>query len=183
MADPLRERRPLRELAANRQVIEIAAKISDFERLVEVVGEDLSRLPAAEIPQDWQHAEVTGRLAFESGDAQGGMPLLHLALAVRVPAQCQRCLQAFELPLETVLDIAFATPGQAVAEQGEREVWEWHEERPRPLDIAEEALIMAMPLSAKHEGSEDCVEIEAADEPQQTTTPFASLRAQMDDYD
>ena len=181
MGDPLRDRRPLRELAANRQTIEIKAKIADFERLVEVVGTDLSRLPADEVPQDWQNSEVTGRLAFGFEDAQDGVVLLDLALAVRLPAQCQRCLGAFEMPVETDLRIALAAPGQEVAEAGEREVWEWDEDRPRAIDIAEEALIMALPLSARHERSKDCIEIEAADEQEETTTPFASLRAQLDE--
>ena len=181
MGDPLRDRRPLRELAANRQTIEISAKIADFERLVEIVGADVSRLPADEVPQDWQNSEVTGSLAFGMDDAQEGVALLDLALAVRLPAQCQRCLKAFELPLETELSIAFSMPGQDDEEHGGREVWEWEDDRPRPIDIAEEALIMAMPLSAKHERSDACVEVGAADEQEETTTPFASLRAQMDE--
>ena len=96
-------------------------------------------------------------------------------------ARLSRCLRAFALPLETALCVAFAMPGQDLEGHGEREVWEWEDDRPRPLDIAEEALIMAMPLSAKHEGSNACVEIGAPDEQEETTTPFASLRAQMDE--
>ena len=58
-----------------------------------------------------------------------------------------------------------------------------------PDDIVDEALVMALPLAAMHEDADDCVEIEAQNEAtiestmvdEKMTTPFAALRAQMDD--
>ena len=182
MADPLRDRRPLRELAANRQAVEISGKISDFQRLLAVIEKDIAQLPADVVARDWRDAPVTGRLAFATDDALDGAAVLDLALAVTLPAQCQRCLRAFEMPLETQLGIALAAPGQTLDAHSEREVWEWPDERPRLLDIAEEALIMALPLAAKHESSDDCIDIDTPAEMERTTTPFASLRAQMDEH-
>ncbi|MFQ5609414.1 MAG: hypothetical protein ACE5F8_04005, partial [Woeseiaceae bacterium] len=74
MGDPLRDRRPLRELAGSHQVIEITNKISDFGRLVEVLEADLSRSPRDDVPADWRNSGVNGKLVFGYADAQETEP-------------------------------------------------------------------------------------------------------------
>jgi len=50
-----------------------------------------------------------------------------------------------------------------------------------PAAVVEEALIMAMPLSATHDTVDECGGYEPADEQvEQTTRPFAELRSQLD---
>ena len=64
------------------------------------------------------------------------------------------------------------------------EVWELEEERFRPIDLVEEALIMALPLSAMHDNSEACrtVDEKPSDE-DEMTRPFAALKSQMEQDD
>ena len=62
------------------------------------------------------------------------------------------------------------------------EVWELEDDTVRPADIVEEALIMAMPFSARHDTAEACREFAtAASDASQTTRPFAALKAQLDE--
>ena len=180
MGDPLRDRRPPRDLAASQQVVEISNEIGDFSRLIEVVNADLSALDSGKIPADWQKSRVAGRLKFGLSAAGDGVAELSLSLEVTVPATCQRCLQPFDMPLATSLALLVAGPGQEPDEQQGFEIWELDEDVVSPIEIVDEALVMAMPLAAMHEDNEDCVAETATPVAEKTTMPFANLREQMD---
>jgi len=181
MDDPLRDRRPPCDLAERQQVIEVSEEIGVFTRLAEVIDGDLSALASGRIPANWRESPVTGELAFGFAGAQDDTPVLEISLTTMVPAVCQRCMQPFELPLATTLQLLLSCPSDKVTEYDDYEVWELADEACSPIDIVEEALMMAMPLSAMHEHSDDCVEFDSTDVGTDRTTPFASLRAQMDD--
>ncbi len=181
MGNPLRVRRPVAELAAKGQVIEIAEKIGNFERLAGSVEADLATLEPDKIPQDWRESPVTGRLEFGFADAQQRVASLVGEVAVTVDAVCQRCLEPFRLKLAVGLKLLPTTVEQGVSAEADFELWELEDETVCPAEIVEESLIMAMPLSAMHDTAEACVGYEPADEQlQQTTRPFAELRAQLD---
>lgn len=178
MSDPLRDRRLLTELAAKQQVIEISEKIGSFNSLVRVVEQDLAALDATEVSADWRDLPLTGRLEFGFNAAQDGVPTLLAALSATVAAVCQRCLEPFELQLEAMLRLQFCKPGDEVDAGDEYELWELAGDSLSPIEIVEEALLMAMPLAAMH--PTECVDIEAPAGGEEMTTPFASLRRQMD---
>ena len=180
MDDPLRDRRPPRDWAASAQIVEISEKIGSFTRLARVVEADLSALESGKIPADWRDSLVTGKLKFDFPDSREGTVALELSLAVRVAAICQRCLRPFELPLSTNLALLLGGPQDTIAERDNYEIWELTEEAVSPMDIVDEALVMAMPLSAMHEEAGDCVAVDEREAGEKMTTPFASLRAQMD---
>jgi uncharacterized metal-binding protein YceD (DUF177 family) len=184
MGDPLRDRSLPREWAAAHQVIEISEKIGHFNQLVKLMEADLSALDAAKMPAKWREFPVTGTLKFGFLDAQKEVVALDISLEAGIMAVCQRCLQPFELPLSTTLRLLLSGPADEVADCDGYEVWEFSEEAVSPIDIVEEALVMALPLSAMHEDIDECVEIEAETEAaivdESMTTPFAALRAQMD---
>lgn len=184
MGNPLRDRRPVAELAARGQVIEISEKIGSFNGLARIVEDDLSTLDADTIPHDWREAPVTGRLEFGFLDAQRQVPAIEGAVRATVDAVCQRCLRPFRPELDVELRLLPGVDGQSAAVTEGFEVWEIEDESIRPIDIVEEALIMALPLSAMHDASADeCGEpvTEAGDDGPTTTRPFASLRAQLDE--
>ena len=181
MGNPLRVRRPIAELAAKGQVIEIAEKIGNFERLAGIVEADLATLDPDKIPHNWRDSMVTGWLEFGFADAQKQVVSLVGELAVTLDAVCQRCLEPFRLSLATGLRLLPTTVEQGVSAGNDFEPWELEDERVCPAEIVEEVLIMAMPLSAMHENSAACKGYEPADEEaQQTTRPFAALKAQLD---
>ena len=178
MDDPLRDRRPPRDWAASKQVVEVSEKIGSFTRLTEAVEADLSAQDSGKIPADWRDSMVTGTLQFGFPDPAQETVALEISLAVTVAAICQRCLQPFELPLSTEQTLLLAGSQDMIAEREDYEIWELTEEIVSPIDIIDEVLVMALPLSAMHEeAGDDADERELGKE---MTTPFAALRAQMD---
>ena len=108
-------------------------------------------------------------------------------MSASVPAVCQRCLGPMELALEEELKLLLVAPGESVGAEGagDFEIWELDEATIRPLDILEEALIMAMPLSALHDPGPGCDA--AADAPppavEETNRPFSGLRSRISGRD
>jgi uncharacterized protein len=180
MGNPLQDRRTPQELAASRQVIEFKGKLSDFARLEGIVESDLDALDPDKLPPGWRESEICGQLSFGFADAQNGLPRVEGEVNAAVDAVCQRCLEPLKVPLSVELRLLFA--GEDPGEAGDEgfEVWELEEETVRPLDLVEEALIMAMPLAAMHEDDE-ChgpdIEDSGAGE---KIRPFAALKAQME---
>jgi len=180
MGKPLRDRRTAAEWAASRQVIEIADKISEFPQLEAIVEADLAALDADVRPADWRAARVTGRLAFGFADQSERLPTVECSADVTVDAVCQRCLEAFRLPLAVDVKLLLLELDQEAEGYDDLEVWELEERLLRPQDIVEELLVMAMPFAAMHTDPASCralkaQPVRAAD----TTTPFAALREQM----
>jgi uncharacterized metal-binding protein YceD (DUF177 family) len=181
MGNPLRERRTAADLAAGAQVIEIANKISDFEQLSVIVDADLAALNADRMPTGWRDSAVEGSLEFGFADAQQLLPKVSCRVGVTVDAVCQRCLEAFRLPLEVDADLLLLAFDQDADGFDELEVWELEDTLLRPQDIVEEMLIMALPFSAMHVDSGSCKALspEAEESVEKITTPFAALRDQM----
>ncbi len=181
MGNPLRERRTAADLAAGAQVIEIAEKISDFEQLSAIVEVDLAALDAAKMPAGWQDSAIEGSLEFGFADAQRMLPMVSCRIRVTVDAVCQRCLEAFRLPLEVEADLLLLKLEQDADGFEELEVWELEDSFLRPQDIVEELLIMGMPFSAMHVDSTSCKALSpvAEEGAKKMTTPFAALRDQM----
>jgi uncharacterized metal-binding protein YceD (DUF177 family) len=181
MGNPLRVRRPIAELAAKGQVIEIAEKLGSFERLAGIVEADLATLEPDKVPRDWREAAVSGRLAFGFADAQQRLPSLVGNVTVTLDAVCQRCLEPFKLTLASELRLLPTTVEQGVSAGADFEPWELDDDRICPADVVEEVLIMAMPLSAMHDTAEACREFEpAGGGVERTARPFAALKDRMD---
>ena len=182
MGNPLRDRRTPSELAASGQAIEFSEKIGDFEKLVEIVEGDFETLDPDTLPLDWRDTVVAGRLNFSFADAQGGVAALEGEVATTIDAVCQRCLSAFRMPLKAELRLLFDADDSAIADDESYEIWELEEEEFRPLDLVEEALVMAMPLVAMHVDDETCRRADTpATDSGEKIRPFAALKSQMKD--
>ena len=182
MGNPLRDRRPLAELAAKGQVFEIAEKIGDFKRLAQIVEADLDTLDADRIPPNWRDSSLTGRLEFRFADAQRQIIVLEGDVAASVDAVCQRCLEPLRVSLSASLKLMPVTSAATAAEGADFEVWELDDDKVCPADIVEEALIMAMPFAAVHESADECKSYnQAADDAERTTKPFANLKARLEE--
>jgi hypothetical protein len=185
MADPLCERQRFRQLAKNGQVIEIAKEIADFDRLSESIDKDLSTLDDSDRPENWRGNWVRGQIRFGYLDRGDAVPVLDARLTWQLPAVCQRCLRAFELPLETTFGLALVQMGDSGKDSNPApagyELWELSDKKVRPIDIIDEALVMALPMAPKHIDQDECLVVESDLIDRNTLTPFAGLRAQMDD--
>jgi uncharacterized protein len=181
MRNPLLDRSSPAELADLGQVLDKQVELQTFARLAEIVTGDLSSLTEEEIPQQWRQAPVAIRLAFGWADGGRRFPAVEGRVVARVPAVCQRCLRPLELSLDLDLKLLLAGAGEVAHATDDYELWEIDDATLRPLDILEEALIMAMPLSALHGPGESCatpaetVPTESADR----VRPFADLRSRI----
>jgi len=147
------------------------------------VAADLASLAPSNMPKEWRHAPIDIRLAFGWADARRQIPALEGQISAKIDAVCQRCLEPFELSLNAQLKLMLLIPGGSATATEEYEIWETTEDTVRPLDIVDEALIMAMPLSAAHDDSAMCgplAKILLTDEPR-TVRPFADLKSRMRD--
>ncbi len=181
MGNPLLQRRSARDWAESSQLIEIAEKVGFFDGLAAVVGDDLSALDPDRMPHDWRERPVAGRLEFGFADTTGQVATVEGCAKTVVDAVCQRCLEPFSLTLEVEPKLLLLKADETVAGFDEYEVWELDEQNIRPADVIDELLVMAMPFSAMHDDARQCRALESTDESagEETTRPFASLKAQM----
>ena len=184
MSNPLRDRRPVTELAAVGQVIEFAEQISDFKSLAAILEADLAALDPDRIPSAWRESSVSGRLQFSYADVAGRIPMLTGSADAKAVAVCQRCLEPFELTLCVEPGLLLLDAEEVAEGLDDFEVWEIDEHVVRPQDIVEELLIMAMPFSAKHDNMAECKALLSAkssvdEDVEKLVNPFADLRSQM----
>lgn len=180
MASSLTQTATPAELADGRQVIETEEKIADFARLAAIIEADLSRAsgPLAK----WRQFPVKITLRFGWAGERREFVTLTGEIEARVAAQCQRCLQPFEYPVRERLNLLLDGPGEVAGTMPGFEVWELDEKSLRPFDIVEEALLMALPLVARHQDENSCLpHLAAPAERSETIKPFADLRSQMQD--
>ncbi len=188
MAHALRDRNTPDILAKSRQVIDFEGSLADFERLSGIVEQDLSTLETADRPADWRAAPLTARLSFEFADVQEHLPAVNGVATARIKAVCQRCLEPCEIDLEAGIRYLLLPADKATAATDDYEVWELEATSFRPADLVEEALIMALPISASHADRASCGPIAGQLEPggdsgSETSRPFADLKRLMDKTD
>lgn len=181
MANLMLRREPPEELAGRGQVIETIEKIVDFKRLSEIIAKDLSVLSEAKKPQRWRQVPVAITLRFGWIEARPGIPALEGSVSTTVAAVCQRCLGPLELALDLQLKLLLPQTGVKSDEYEEYETWEFDEQNVTPADIVEEALIMALPFSALHKTSSQCVPINEQNvvDEDRKTRPFEDLHTLM----
>ena len=183
MGNPFTDRASPAQLAANGQVIESKGKLTDFQRLREAVEADIGTLPKDKRPKAWRQAPIDIRLRFGWADIRRQIPALEGQVAAKFDAVCQRCLEPFELSLNAQLKLMLLIPGGGATAFEDYEIWETAEDTVRPLDIVEEALIMAMPLSTVHDELSECGPLAKKTFSKESgkVRPFADLKSQMRD--
>ncbi len=181
MGDPMLESVPPVELAKRSQVIEIQSNIENFKRLSEIIEADLRALPEGKRPNNWRQSPVHIRLRFGWVDARPGVPALHGSVSTTVAAVCQRCLESLTIALETDLKLLLPPAEATVVACEDYEVWEFDADKVSPLDIVEEALVMAMPFAALHKPSDDCGRMRGNTQTDgvDSVRPFSDLRSLM----
>jgi len=185
MNNPLLDRVLPAELADRNQAIDFKGGIGSFGRLAGIVEADLAAINEAERPREWQATPVATRLEFAWLDARREVPRVEGRVSARVTMVCQRCLEAFEMPIETEIRMLLVGPEGSsgkFAEMADYESWELEEKTLRPIDMVEESLIMAMPLAPMHESQDSCGPLakDVEEERAGTVRPFANLKSQME---
>ncbi len=166
-------------LASSGQAVEISDEISCFPRLSEALEAELERLDPAQRPANWQTEAVRGEARFDFVDPESRDVVAQIVARTVVPQVCQRCLAAFEWPLEADAKLLLAS-GTDLREREGFETWEIEDDLLKPIELVDELLVMALPFAAKHADDECAVAAEAESKTKDTVRPFADLKAQLE---
>lgn len=169
-------------LMQDEQPIELKENLEQFGRLVRIVEADMGKVSATERPANYRMAPVNVALNIGWHAESKTVPQLCGSVTAALALQCQRCLEPFVLPVSTRFEMLLVNDDGVIPEADEAEVWNLDKGRIRIADIAEEAILMAMPLAAKHESIEQCGPLveKSTSEAEVARTPFADLRSRMD---
>ena len=179
MGKPLFDRKPATDFGAAALVIDFKEDLSSFERLAAAVEQDLSALDEEQMPKSWRNAPVSGHLEFGFSAQQPHVVTLSGTVEAAVDAVCQRCLQPFGVTLSTDLRYLLQPSGESVQDEDGFDTWEIDDPALCAADVVDEALVMALPLSARHE-RKDCTAVDTETvSTEEMTRPFANLREQM----
>jgi uncharacterized protein len=166
MAPALPDRVDCAHLADNAVVLERVYSLVEMPRL-----QDLLAGPQGSVHARFSFAKV------DSGRVGATVAIESVAQLV-----CQRCLQSFAYPLAGSSEIEFAGSLSPGAAQSQREVYVMDEGSVSLRELAEEELLLALPIVAMHEpqACEQALTEETDGEVQgmsgDRTRPFASLK-------
>ena len=114
-------------------------------------------IPLAELPRFRAHlaraeGSVAGHVRFER---ERGLPVAAVAVSCRAALTCQRCLEAFELPIESEGRVALvADDDEAGRAPAELETIHAPGHRIALRDLVEEELLLALPIVPRHAAAE-----------------------------
>ncbi len=185
MANPLFDRVLPERLASRGVTIDTTLKIAQLSRIAAIIEDEMAGEDGATSASNWSELPVQIKLAFRWADERECLVQSEGEVSTSIVALCQRCLKPFEMPLWASLDLLYVEPDVEVATESSFEVWELEEEFLRPLDVVEEALVLAIPFVPMHQSTKDCTSLveTAVKEKPDVQNPFAGLKQQMQDKD
>ncbi len=136
----------IRSFAQDAAQISGGLPLSKLERL----AQDLYLVEADLASKTVQWAATGSSMPIAGGAAQ---PWLHLEVKLQAPMQCQRCLQAVELPVEIERNFRFVkNEEEAMAQDDEAEEELLVASKQFDLlELIEDEIIMALPMVPLHE--------------------------------
>jgi uncharacterized protein len=157
MASGSTDRVDCARMAEDAAVLERVYPLSELPRLQDLLADSRGSLRA--------------RFAFSKLAA--GRTGAAVAVQANPRLVCQRCLQGFELPLTSDSEIEFATSDADAPVESPREIYLMDEGTVSLRDLAEEELLLALPVIAACSTPEDCGR---APSPEERNRPFAVLQ-------
>jgi uncharacterized protein len=146
MSRPRADEVDVNQLAAQGAVVERRFRLSDFVRL--------RGLLAVAVASEPPGREIRARFSFA---LEQGSPAALVEVEASLPLTCQRCLQPVEWPVVSSSRLAFvdAAEGATTASDG-RDAFETRAGHVALIEIAEEELLLALPLVATHPDPAAC---------------------------
>ncbi len=154
-------------LAEEEAVIERVYGLRELPRLQDVLAESGGKLSA--------------RFAFSK--AASGRAAASIAIQATPQLVCQRCMQGFAFPVSGSSEIEFSDEEEASASSTERELYRMDGGRVSLRELAEEELLLALPLAPACSAQQECANaptlLADADAPQpagEMRRPFSALQ-------
>ncbi|HMK86365.1 MAG TPA: YceD family protein [Steroidobacteraceae bacterium] len=152
-------------LAEDAQVIERVYELAQLPRLQDVLAEPKGTLSA--------------RFAFWR--ARSGRAGASVAIRAEPWLTCQRCMQGFAFPVQSGSEVEFAADEEAAAADTQREIFRTDGRWVRLRDLAEEELLLALPIIAACSTPQSCAKApsfaaQGAQESDGMRRPFSGLQ-------
>jgi uncharacterized protein len=157
MASGSTDRVDCARLAEDAAVLERVYPLSELPRLQDLLAD--------------ARGSVRARFAFSKLEAGQAGATVAVQAAPRL--LCQRCLQGFELPLVSDSEIEFAMSDADAPVESPREIYLMDDGSVSLRDLAEEELLLALPVIAACSTPEVCGR---APSPEERQRPFAVLQ-------
>ena len=162
MAPGLPDRVDCVRLAEEAAVLEREFALADLPRLQDLLAEP--------------SGSVAARYAFDLVD--GSRPGATISVEAAPQLVCQRCLMGFAIPVSASSEIEFASSESAAPADSPREIYVMTSGLVSLRELAEEELLLALPVIAACTTPESCgreptLDADAADAPRR---PFAGLQ-------
>jgi uncharacterized protein len=130
-------------------------------------------------------AEPTGSLQARFAFAKAASGRARASVAIRAVPQlvCQRCMQGFPFPVSGGSEVEFASDAEAAESDAEGELFRTEAGRVSLRELAEEELLLALPLAAACSTPQSCgnapsvaADTEAPEASNEVRRPFSALR-------
>jgi uncharacterized protein len=162
MAPALPDRVDCAHLAEDAAVLERVFALKDMPRLIDLLAD--------------AGGTVNARYVFDKIGGNRAGAIVSVQAAPQLV--CQRCLQGFAHPVDVSSEIEFAASESAAPVESPREIYVMSEGLVSLRELAEEELLLALPVIAACSTPQTCgraptMDAEAADEPRR---PFAGLQ-------
>ena len=128
------------QLAEDRAVLERRYELADLSRLADVLA--------------GPEGTVQARFAFSK--LHSGRPGASVEIRAEPRLRCQRCMGVFTLAVSGGSEIEFAADETVPASEGEREIYRAEDGRVSLRDLAEEELLLALPIVPVCDAPETC---------------------------
>jgi uncharacterized metal-binding protein YceD (DUF177 family) len=177
MKSPLLDRRTPREWYGDGPDYTLDASLAAFEKLCDAVAGEIG--PSHDT--SWRDGTVNVDVRLKPAEHRDGAYILTGDVTTVVPLVCQRCLSPFMQSLASEIDAELIAGEPASDAAGDREIWELDDETFRLIDVLDEALVMAIPMSPRHAPDTCGAAYLEEDAPprNETIQPFADLKARM----
>ena len=142
------------------------------------IGE-FGRLKALHLGDADVSVSVSGTLGPADYAGFEGAPLFAAEATVQLTQCCQRCLEPVEFEVHAPIRVVFVSTGRGAEDDAEFDVWELDSPGLTLADVAEEYLLLSLPVAPRHE-QDDCVAAATADSPPVSSAvrrPFEGLDA------
>jgi uncharacterized protein len=154
-------------LAEDAAVIERVYGLSELPRLQDVLAEGAGRL--------------TARFAFSR--AASGRAAARIAIRATPQLLCQRCMQGFAFPVSGGSEIEFSDDEEAAGSSMGQELYVMNAGRVSLRELAEEELLLALPLAPACSAPQDCghapilvADVDAPEPAGEMRRPFSALQ-------
>jgi uncharacterized protein len=157
MAPGLSDRVDCARMAADAAIVERVYPLNDMSRLRDLLADT--------------SGSVKARFAFSKLAAGGAGATVAVQASVRLI--CQRCLQGFALPVSSESEIEFAASEADAPTDSPREIYTMTDGTVSLRELAEEELLLALPVIASCSTPETCGQAPATEERHK---PFSVLQ-------